>query len=377
MDRYTVFAEKRAGDFELLAELSRREKEVKVNYAGLFPFNAEYDSTVTQFSPRLRHSFGKTEIANEFIFGMDFSHWERDTRSNSSFGNSADHASQKSYALYVRDEIRIKNLRLAAGARTEKFSKNYGDSFGTGYKKEQSVSAWDLQGNYAVSKHLDVFAKVGRSYRIPNADENGLRFTLDLLEPQVSRDLELGTAIGNADHRVAVRLFQHRIKDEIFYDPTLPFGGANTNLDDTRREGIEIEARTRLSHAFALSGIWQHVSAKFTDGLNNGNEMILVPENIATLRLNWAPGNGHNADVGVQWVDSQRYGDDFTNTCSSRIPSFTTMDARYAFRTGAWEFAIAGSNLTDTHYYSSAFSCRGGIYPEPGRQVKLSVRYDF
>jgi iron complex outermembrane receptor protein len=82
--------------------------------------------------------------------------------------------------------------------------------------------------------------------------------------------------------------------------------------------------------------------------------------------------------VGLQWADSQRYGGDFSNTCSSRIPAYTTLDARYAFRAGAWEFAIAGANLTDKDYFSNAFgACRSGIYSDTGRQLKLSARMDF
>jgi iron complex outermembrane receptor protein len=80
----------------------------------------------------------------------------------------------------------------------------------------------------------------------------------------------------------------------------------------------------------------------------------------------------------LAWVDAQRYGGDFSNTCSSRIPSYTTLDARYAVRAGAWELAIAGSNLTGKDYFSNAFgACQSGIYPDAGRQVKVSARLDF
>jgi iron complex outermembrane receptor protein len=100
------------------------------------------------------------------------------------------------------------------------------------------------------------------------------------------------------------------------------------------------------------------------------------------LRLNWLPGNGQSADVGLRWVDSQRFGGDFSNTCSSRIDAFSTFDARYAVRVGAWEWAISGTNLTDKSYFSQAFgTCINdaylGAYPESGRAVKISTRLDF
>jgi iron complex outermembrane receptor protein len=105
--------------------------------------------------------------------------------------------------------------------------------------------------------------------------------------------------------------------------------------------------------------------------------MVLVPKNVATLRLSWLPGSGHSADLGAQWVDRQRDGGDFSNTCASRIASYATVDARYARQLGNWEFALAGLNLGERQYYSNAFSCGAGIYPSDGRQIKASVRYDF
>jgi iron complex outermembrane receptor protein len=119
------------------------------------------------------------------------------------------------------------------------------------------------------------------------------------------------------------------------------------------------------------------VDAKFTEGPNAGRQMALVPKNVLTARLAWVPGEGQSADLGAQWVDSQRYGGDFTNSCDARIPSYTTFDARYARKLGAWELALSGLNLADRQYFSNAFSCKGGIYPSNGRQLKFSARYDF
>jgi iron complex outermembrane recepter protein len=126
-----------------------------------------------------------------------------------------------------------------------------------------------------------------------------------------------------------------------------------------------------------LSSHFQHVKATFTDGARAGTEMVLVPKNVLTARVSWTPANGQSADFGAQWVDSQRYGSDFLNSCAARIPAYTTIDGRYARRVGAWEFAVAGLNLADRDYYSNAYGCKSGIYPSAGRQLKLSARYDF
>ena len=183
---------------------------------------------------------------------------------------------------------------------------------------------------------------------------------------------------------MTARVFRHRLRNEIFFDPIVPNPlswsgiGSNVNLDPTERSGIELEGTIRLMSSCLLSANLQHISARFRSGPYAGNDMVLVPRNTVSLRLNWLPGTEHTASAGIRWVDSQRHGGDFANACPSRIPAFTVLDARYAYRTGPWEFAITGSNLTDRRYYTSAFgTCPDGIYPEAGRQLKLSVRYDF
>jgi iron complex outermembrane receptor protein len=245
-----------------------------------------------------------------------------------------------------------------------------------GEHRKQSINAWSLEGSIDLMPQLTVFAKAGRSYRIANVDENSLRSGPEVLAPQTSRDLELGVTAGNANRQLSARLFRHRLTNEIFYDPTIGWG-ANTNLDPTRRQGVELEGKYALAQDLRLSGQWQRVDAEFTAGPNAGREMVLVPKNVVTTRLAWTPAGSHSADIGAQWVDSQRYGSDFSNLCSTRIPSYTTIDARYAYRVKGWEAAVTALNLADRQYYSNAFGCRSGIYPSDGRQLKLSLRYDF
>ncbi|MDC8759864.1 TonB-dependent receptor [Janthinobacterium fluminis] len=376
-DRLTAFIERRIGAFDLAAELSHREKTAKSTYyRSNGPSNSVYESKQTQFSPRLRHLGQFGDLLNEMVAGIDLIRWNRTT-------SWMDDSSQKSQAIYLRDEIKFDGphrARVAAGVRHETFDKDSftrGQFARTNYDLKQSLNAWDLQGSYDVAPLVNLHAKVGQSYRIATSDENGSTSTGAPLLPQKSRDLELGATVGDSAHSLTARLFRHRLTNEIYYDPTLMQYGANTNLAPTRREGIEIEGKAQLAANWRLSGHLQHVKATFSEGPHAGKTMVLVPKNTVSMRLSWLPNDGQSADVGVQWVDSQRYGGDFSNTCSGQIPSFTTVDARYARKLGAWEFALSGKNLSDKKYFSNAYACNGGIYPSDGRQLKVSARYDF
>jgi iron complex outermembrane recepter protein len=379
-NRYSAFAERRFGTWEAAAELSRREKTIKTTFDfGSFGIsNSRFESHQTQFSPRLRNLLNADGMTNELVVGIDLGRWDRKTDASYS---QAD-ASQTSKAAYVRDELKWGQVRVAAGVRHENFDKDSVDAapFAVdNYSKSQSLNAWELQGSYALSPQLLAFANAGQSYRVANVDENGYTMIANLpLDAQRSHDLELGATLGNNDGKVTVRVFRSQLHNEIFYDPTANGGyGANVNLDPTKRQGVEIEGNIRVARDFKLTGQWQHVSAQFTDGPNAGKEMVMVPENIVTARLNWLPADGQTANLGVQWASSQRYGADFDNTCSGRIPSYVTVDGRYAKRIGAWELAVTGSNLADRHYFTNAYGCNYGIYPDSGRQLKLSARYDF
>jgi iron complex outermembrane receptor protein len=380
-DRVTAFVEQRLGTLEFTADLSHRERDVDATYVSDFgTTKIAYGSRQTQFSPRVRQLAELKGMLNELVAGVDLVRWERKTRSDFSLAD----AKQDSSAVYLRDELRFdpqNDGRIALGARHEVFDKDVVDPLAfdpSPQSSSQSLNAWEVQGSYKLLPLVGVHAKAGQSYRVANVDENGYRSSSGMLAPQTSHDLELGATFGDGARQLTARLFRHNLHNELFFDPTLNGGfGANTNLDPTRRQGFEIDGAAALAPGWQLQGHLQHVNAKFTEGPNAGREMVLVPKNVLTARLAWLPGDGQSADVGMQWVDSQRYGSDFTNGCDARVPSYTTFDARYARKLGAWEFALSGLNLADRQYFSNAFGCKSGIYPSAGRQLKLSARYDF
>jgi len=376
-DRVNAFAEYRIGEIDLAAELSHRERDASSNYDfGSGPSLTKYEGRQNQFSPRARwlHTLNGGML-NELVAGIDVIDWKRKTTSSFSLAD----ASQKSKAVYVRDELRFDPAhdgRVALGARREIFDKDYVDAMlgGAADNGKQGQNAWEAQGSYRVLPLLELTARAGQSYRVANVDENSFRTSLSLLKVQTSHDLEFGAAWGDAARKVTARVFRHKLDNEIFYDPT---AFANTNLDPTRRQGVEVDAEAELAAGWRATAHLQHVNAKFTDGPNAGREMVLVPKNVLTARLSWLPGNGQSADFGAQWVDRQRNGADFDNSCSAVMPSYVSFDARYAVKLGPWEVAVNGLNLADRHYYSYAYGCRSGIYPSDGRQLKLSARYDF
>ncbi len=380
-DRYTAAWEHKVGAFDLAAELSHRKKEAEATYFSPWGISSSaYDTKQTQFSPRVRHLGQFDGLLNELVAGFDFGRWNRVT--SASF--SAADATQKSKAFYLRDEMKFsgpQQFRLAAGVRRELFDKDSVDPvpFTTAtYSIKQANNAWEVQGSMLAAPGLTAWAKVGQSYRVANSDENG--FTPQANKPlntQTSHDAELGLGYAQGAAKIDARIFRHNLDNEIYYDPTAGMFGANTNLAPTQRKGFELDGSYRFAPEWQVQGHFQQVDAEFRSGPNEGRELALVPKNILTVRLAWLPSDGQSADIGVQRVGKQRYGSDFDNSCDARMPAYTVVDGRYARKFGQWELAVTALNMFDKEHFSQAFSCRAGIYPNSGRQLKVSARYDF
>jgi len=364
--RYVFFMERKLGDWDYAADLSYRTQRAVGNYPSM-PYTSVTNSDMYQFSPRIKHTTQANDIRHETVAGVDLLR-------SSARGYSE--AVQDSDAFYLRHEMRISQTSLALGARREMFN-----SSSSGTKQDLNLNAWEVMAAHDLNANLGLYGKTGRSYRVANVNE--ITGAVRVLLPQISNDFEVGAQFKNNNGHLTLNWFRHDLRNEIIYNPIAPsanplFPGANVNLDPTRREGVEIRINHSLSSDWSMLATAQHVSPTFRDGSNVGKEIPLVAKNTLSARLTWLPGDGRRADVGWQVVDSQRYGNDFANTCSTRIPRFDSLDARYAWRSQLWEFAIAGSNLTDKNYFSTAYGeCRNGIYPDAGRLVQLTARRAF
>jgi iron complex outermembrane receptor protein len=317
-------------------------------------------------------------MLNELVAGVDAIRWKRKTTSDYS---SAD-ASQTSKAVYFRNELRFDAAhdgRIALGARHEPSTRTSSTPLaGIAEDRSQSQNAWEAQASYRVQPLVELYAKAGQSYRVANVDDNAFRSSIDILKPQTSHDLELGATLGDAERKLTARLFRHKLRNEIFYDPTLGGGfGANTNLDPTRRQGIEIDAETascrRLARQRPPAARERRVHRRPERRPRDGAGAEERADGAGFLGAGQRPVGRPGGAVGGQPALRQR----LHQQLRGAIPSYVTFDARYAVKLGRWEIAASGLNLADRHYFSNAFGCQSGIYPSDGRQMKLSARYDF
>ncbi len=372
-----VFAEAFLGAWQLVADANQRTKD----YDSLV-FGTPYAYTVDarNSSVRARHQGSLGPLPNAFVIGHDAGRWER-TITQSLFTPAGTLALARSSAWYVKDDVTLPatGTRLSLGYRNESLVKSEASSLAA---LDQRQHAWEVGVSQAFSASITGYARIGRSFRLANVDEFSFTNPGVPLQPQTSRDTELGARWRAGSSAVDMRWYRSALRNEIGYDPAGngPFGpfGANVNFDPTRRQGLELEGSHAVTPALDLRvhAAWRQ--ARFTAGPFAGNDVMLVPKRTLALRADWRPAAGHTLGAGVVWVSSQS--PDFANQCT--MPGYATADLRYAYAWRNTELALGIANLTDRTYYTQAFGCTGAgvttfIYPEAGRTFTASLLVKF
>jgi iron complex outermembrane recepter protein len=370
-ERASAFAQAFVGDWQFALDAGVREKKLR-SESPSFVFGYVIDANDYALRAKNETSLGSTK--NTFIIGTDYANW---TRQNTEFTNIA---RSKTRAWYVKDDVTLASqTRLSVGLRTERIEKS--DDFALNNPRGNQ-KAWELGLNQGLGANWSAYARLGRSFRLAAVDEFG--FTLASgLQPQDSRDAELGARWRTARTQLELRAYNSRLTNEIGFDSQVPnpasFSGvgANVNFDPSIRRGLELQAQHKLSAALQISGSAALRVAKFRHGPNQGRDIPLVPSQVLAVRADWRVAQQHRVSAGLNWVSSQAV--TFADTC--KIPAYTTADVRYAYTLGPAELALGVTNLFDRRYYTQAFSCAAGapasIYPEAGRAVTASVRMSF
>ncbi len=372
--RQTLFAQAELGDWQLGMDIGQRSKSLDSLKNGVSTYN--YDVDAETLAVRAKHASKWGSARNLITFGRDQADWTRITP-----GQYGSVSEQKSHALYAQDDLTLSGgTRASVGYRSESISQS--DSAG-GLNTDQRKTAWELGLTQPLTTTWSVFGRLGNSFRLANIDELGFTTPSAVLQPQTSRDFEMGSRWTYEAARVELRYYRNRLSNEIGYDPTVinsnSFNGfgANVNFDPTLRQGLELETRYSVSKTLAVQLNLGVREAKFTDGTHNGRTVPLVARNTMAIRANWQPLPAHSVNAGVVWVSNQNV--DFNNTC--KVPAYAVADARYAYQMGHVELSLGISNLFDKKYFTLAYGCGSSgatsIYPEAGRAFTGAVRVKF
>ena len=384
--RVSLATVQRVGDAELALDIGHRERKSRSFQFGGFN---DVNGRVVNVAPRVRLPFETGFVSHRLVAGLDWDEWDFDNRIPS-FGYNGK-ALQRNLAAYVQDAMRISpDLTVSVGAREQRVRTALSEqSFGQqDASKDRTVRAWELAARQSLDADWLAYAKTGRSFRMPVVDEiRGFGFVPPaLLEPQVSRDWELGLEGGAAGRRLRVAAFRSNLENEIMYVPFAPPSGANINLPPTRREGVEVDGQLAIAPDLTLAMSYAWIRARFRDGVINGTdvtgkEIPLVPRHRAGATLTWQPAPQWQGSVTLTHTGSQVYDNDQANRFGRRMPSFTLVDLTATWDSGPWMLRAALLNATSEDYYTYAIANLNtgsfNAYPAALRTFLLSASYRF
>lgn len=309
---------------------------------------------------------------------------------------------QHQYGLFAEGQVRATDSTyVTAGVRRQYASDDLsalsGDA-GTPSDRGNHLTAWQLGVRQDLSRGFGVYGKIGRSFRLPNADE--LLSVQSPLSPQTSTDKELGVTWQSERSSARLSWFRYDLTNEIQYNPLAdgmwgPGTGANTNLDPTRRQGIELEGHHALSSSLTLDANVTWMEAEFRSGNYAGVDLAgkdvpLAPKWLANAGVTWRPTDAFLWNVSAQYVGKSRMDNDQANQFGKQLDAYVLFNTKLAYKfTRNVEAAVGVNNIFDRQY--ATYGIRGGnadfamlgsearynLYPAPGRNfyASLTLRY--
>lgn len=304
---------------------------------------------------------------------------------------------QQAAALYWQQTLSVApTTDISFGARLQQTKLSASDIYdatapggafsaqATPLDKTETNHALHLGFEHRFSPMLAAFGRIGRSFRTPNVDERiGVSaFPVDFaLKTQTSFDVEGGLRGRAGPVEWQSSVYRMNLNNEILFIPFPPLG-ANTNLDPTRRVGVENAATWHVSEDLRLKGGLTYTRATFREGVYAGNDVPLVSRWTGNVGLSWNVYKKFAVfDAVVNFVGERRMDNDQANF-QPQIPAHTTVDVRLG---GAFEhlfWSVSVQNLFDVEYFdyavaSSATFNRYNAYPLAGRTYMVKAGMTF
>lgn len=366
------------GDWRAAFDLSHKNVNIDSNYV-VDNFYSQNKTSSTRGGVRTWRNFSAEGLTHKFLVGADAERWSQDRNTN--YGNTT--VDQSSDALFGRYELLSQRQGLSGYVgvrRTQSKRQAQGDYSG---QLDVNNQSWDIGLAKTVADGAEVFARVGTSFRLANADEFSCYTyfcpgnTLNLLKPQQSRDQEVGYKQRQVWGQWSARAYRYALTNEIGMGSDQ---FSNVNYDPTRRQGLELDTKARISPKFDAAVQYAYREAVFTEGSYAGKQVPLAPKNVLTARLSYLMSETQNISLMTQWVSSQKISGDFDNTCQDDIASYALVNARYSQKINSWTLSAGVNNLFDKHYYNLRTRCdptKKSIYPEVGRTFLVTLQNRF
>lgn len=213
-------------------------------------------------------------------------------------------------------------------------------------------------------------------------DQEGISPTIDELEPEKSRTIELGTKWDVLDRRLSLTaaLFQtERRNAQIEVEP-----GIFAQAGKTRVQGLELGAAGQLTPKWAVYGGYTYMNSKLVegdyDGINEGDPLANTPKHSFSLWSTYKVLPPLTLGAGAYYV-GKTYGGNQGGAGGGDngvyMPAYWRFDAMAAYQVNKrLSLQLNAMNLSDKDYYTHTNGVHHADFG-PGRQFILSANLKY
>ena len=304
--------------------------------------------------------------------------------------------------LFVQDAWTISpRWVVTLGARWDDSRVHYVESIpGTLPNDSRSFSQLSIHGGatFHPVERVDLYLSYGDAFLPPTPEQLFAFPTFGSnpnLLPEDAHSYEFGARSHGRHGTIDAALFLTDTTNEIIFDPTptpTDLFGRNVNAGATQRYGAELSARGPLARGLQAFGNVTYTHSAFTNGVNDGNEVPLVPEWRAAAGLDASLPVGFGIRADALYVDAQVLDNDQANS-QAKLDAYTVVNLRFAWehglgvgsgsRAGRLGLFVEAKNLFDEKYATrgiyafdfSTFLNDTFVTPAPGRRYLAGVTW--
>lgn len=230
---------------------------------------------------------------------------------------------------------------------------------------------------------VTIYANVRNTFK-PAVIDFGPESEGGILQPETARSAEAGLKGLHLDGRLDwdLSIFRMDFNNLVVAQDVNGLPGL-TNAGKERFKGAEFDIHYRLTDDLALTGTYAYHDARFGDDVQligdtpvqlRGRLLELSPQHLASAGLVYTPAQGWRGYAVANYNGPHFL--DRLNT--AHAGGYTTLDAGFGYRRGAWEARLDGYNLSDRRDAVAGSELGiGQFYLMPARFINFSVDYTF
>ena len=245
-------------------------------------------------------------------------------------------------AYYVDTEIQVNTKTIiSAGVRHEQVDYKYNGS--SALTTDESLNAYDIGVNFAISDQLSVFSNYNQAFQAPDVDRffvgvypapsfvlSGRAFN-GFIDPAKSNTLNIGFTHRMKQNNLSLTSYYSKVENEIFYNPN---SFVNENIDNSKKYGLELQNTLQLNDKLSANFTYNYVKAEIgsnAQGLTDGNDMPGVPRQMALVNINYQFTINGYFNLSHAWKEKTYIFSDFANSSSQKQPQYNSTDLSFNY----------------------------------------------